>query len=263
MRHYVHFHDYAFFNQNCSRNISFVVFLEDFNEKPFRFGQWQHDHLKPWKLFKHENFLYFDTKNSLRLITFTTFQQPLCRDWKIVELNRFKRGQKSSGGKFVEKFQTFNGCPIRIKMPVPQLKVLGYDKGRKSYHGYGLVFNEVISKSLNYTSYFMFFSVFVNKTDDHYEDFEIQTDTVHGSRTHKAPLHATHPHTTIDVIFLISRPHPQSNKMFNPFRTFTWCLLIGTFSVALLVICVMKFAGRQKREFVFGRNIDTPILNLM
>jgi hypothetical protein len=42
----------------------------------------------------------------------------------------------------------------------------------------------------------------------------------------------------------------------------TWIAICVTFIIALIVIHVIKFASKQVQNFVFGRNITTPTLNL-
>jgi hypothetical protein len=264
---YFVFNTRAFIDRSTSRNLTFFVFIDTFRGNPSELNfDSKQPALTTSRLFRNENFLYFDTKDSLRLITFTTFQQPLCRSWKIVELNRFKRGQKASEGKFVEKFQTFNGCRMKIKIPVPQPKVLDYDYASNSYHGYGVVFNEVISMSLNYTFIFVRYSQSDSKIDEIPEDFEISADSMRKVIiTRNTTICTTRSYTVVDEIFLISRPHAytQFEKVFLPFEHEVWWWLIATFSVALVVICVVKLLPQSIHELVFGKKINTPIINLM
>jgi hypothetical protein len=268
--YYLYFHYRVTIDCPNPKNLNFLVFIENSRDQPTPMPLSQHELLKQWRFFRYEFFLYFDFDDSLRLITFTTFQQPSCREWNIVELNRFTRGKLANERRFIyknsiEKFQTFNGCRMRIKMPVPQVKVLDYDYTSNSYHGYGLVFNEVISKSLNYTYDFIHFSQFINKTDDFTENFMIQTDSMQRIKARKSPLYTTHRFTTIDEIFLISRPHPytQFEKVFMPFQKEVWWWLVATFSTAVLVICVVKLLPKRFGVFFFGNKMNTPILNLM
>jgi hypothetical protein len=245
--------------------MNFFVYIDKFRGKPSLKFLYQHNHFLPSTLFRHENFLYFDSDDSMRLITFVAFQPTSCLGWKDVEINRFIRRERPSEGKFVEKFKTFNGCPLKIKMPVPQPKFLGYDYSTKRYTGYAVVFNEIISKSLNYTSDFIYYNQDQNKTDAKLEDFELHADSMRKIKARNSSLYTTSRYTTVDEIFLIARPHPytQFEKVFLPFEDEVWWWLIATLSVALVVITLVKILSKQFKEFVFGRNINTPIMNFM
>jgi hypothetical protein len=253
----------AIIERSNPKNLNFFVYMEEFIPMVHFFGK--RNILKPSTLFRHENFLYFDTPDTLRLITFEIFKRPKCREWMVVELARFARGEKPKEVKFLDKFKTFNGCPLKIKMPVPQPKVLEYDYTKKRYTGYAAVFNEIISKSLNYTSDFIYYNQDQNKTDAKLEDFELHADSMRKIKARKSPLYTTRSYTVVDEIFLISRPHPytQFEKVFMPFEDEVWWWLIATLSVALVVICILKCMPKNVQNFVFGRNINTPIMNFM
>lgn len=132
--------------------------------------------------FYHEHFLNYN-KTSITLSAAETFVQPHCRDIRQVEINHFlKSDLKWENQKFtMEKFENFNGCEMNIAAVFPQNLALSvdFDANGENFivRGYTTTFNELISKSLNYTYIYNPVSTnFVfNKTWKN--DFHIEVDS--------------------------------------------------------------------------------------
>lgn len=52
-------------------------------------------------------------------------------------------------------------------------------------------------------------------------------------------------------------------KLFRPFSIVVWILLLLTFSVAFVVITMIKFRDNSLKEFVFGSGNRSPYLNVL
>ena len=52
-------------------------------------------------------------------------------------------------------------------------------------------------------------------------------------------------------------------KLFLPFDFTTWLLLVATFAITFLTIFVINHLPKSAREFVYGREICTPTLNVI
>uniref|UniRef100_A0A182LSF4 Uncharacterized protein n=1 Tax=Anopheles culicifacies TaxID=139723 RepID=A0A182LSF4_9DIPT len=71
---------------------------------------------------------------------------------------------------------------------------------------------------------------------------------------------------TVRMIFAVpaGREYTPFEKLFRPFSRSTWMLVTAYLLIALCVICTIRCSGRPYlRDFVFGRGISTPILNLL
>jgi hypothetical protein len=69
----------------------------------------------------------------LTLITLVTFQQPNCREWEAIEVNRFSKAERKwKSGKFLlEKFMNYSGCEMIVSTPVnsPPMSKLKFRDG--------------------------------------------------------------------------------------------------------------------------------------
>lgn len=230
--------------------------------------------------FQYQSFLNQSADGSLSLATWITFQQPNCRKWKLIEINRFSNRLRkwTTPEYFVEKFDNFNGCELSVRAPYPQTNVLQIEFNNQgnltNIRGYGPVFNHEISKSLNYSYVYKPFDL-KRKENITKCDFEIKAESFRRINL-RTPLDTfiekfVHPFvtdrfTTIDEIIIISRfeTFSQFEKIFLPFEIEIWHWLIAVMSIASFVICILKtFASEKVKKFVFGTVVQSPMLNLM
>lgn len=52
-------------------------------------------------------------------------------------------------------------------------------------------------------------------------------------------------------------------KLFLPFRSFAWYLLSATFSLAVILILMLRRAPVRQRDFIMGPNNRSPICNMI
>jgi hypothetical protein len=71
--------------------------------------------------------------------------------------------------------------------------------------------------------------------------------------------------TVSDQMFVVSRfePYTMGEKALMPFDAEVWYWLIGFVGFGVVVILVVSFMRRPIRDFIFGRNVRAPLLNLM
>lgn len=71
--------------------------------------------------------------------------------------------------------------------------------------------------------------------------------------------------TTNDELILTSRfkPYTQFEKLFLPFDEEVWHWLLVTLVVSIVVIVAIKACGVRIQNFVFGRNVTSPIVNFL
>lgn len=268
VRSYQDFHARAIFTNQYVKDFHFLVYIRDFT------GTNQESLVtkNPFGLFRYQSFLIADRKNSMKLTTFVTFQQPNCRDWIHIEVNRFSTMTKKwkSSKVFIEKFEDFNGCELLVGVTVEGQPIteVGFsrDGTMTSVFGYGVIIFDEISNRLNYASaynaYFLDNQSFYSPTLR--VDFLIMAVSLRIVSNSKA-LHFTYPFTTTEDVIVISRSelYTQFEKLFLPFEIEVWYWLIATLSMAVLTIFVLKFAPKYVRCFVYGRSVQTPILNLL
>lgn len=273
---YFKFYLSTMLNNVYSKDFYFLVYVDEFlsNERAAT------DFSLLVKFFHYQSFLLRSIDGLLSLSTWITFQQPHCRIWKLIELNRFSDKLKkwSTETFFVEKFDTFNGCKLTVSAPYPQTNILQIDFNEQgnltNVRGYGHVFNHEISKSLNYSYVYLPFDLRRNNSLIAF-DFAIKAESFRRIQFGNYGLNqrikyeypfVTDRYTTIDEIILISRfePYSQFEKIFIPFEIEIWHWLIVVMSIAVFVIRVLKsFASERVRAFVIGSKVQSPMLNFM
>lgn len=262
---YLEFHTKIVFPSKFPKKFNFLIYIIDLDDARHR------NVIVKNVLFRSGTFL-IQNNDQVRLITFETFQQPKCRQWNSVEINFFSNIHKKwSRNKFFhEKFNNFNGCELIIMFPYPYFPIFGAKFNKNgvmtSAYGYGTKMLQSISQSSNYKLI--------------WNPFNIHTRTIY-NRTLGADCvlfiqalryiqiqnnkHFTSRISTMDSLLLISRypPYTQLEKLILPFDTETWTWLILTLVIAVISIVFLKLARKEVQEFVFGRNVSSPMLNLL
>lgn len=52
-------------------------------------------------------------------------------------------------------------------------------------------------------------------------------------------------------------------KLFKPFNSVLWVCIIIVFTLSFVTVLVLRYQSKKAQNFVFGRNISTPFLNLI
>lgn len=226
--------------------------------------------------FLSENFLVRHDDASLRLITFAQFQEPNCRDWKEIELNNFnpQTRQWQTDEFSLRKFDNLNGCALLVNSVVVGAEVahqFDHNQRRVKPCGKGIDLNDIISESLNFKS--LYNLAFINQftLKPMWDDASIKADF-------KISVHLTRRITALGIQGVVTQPftmdreiilippdelYTQFEKLFLPFEEEVWFWLIVTMTTAVITIIVVGYAPAKVRKFVFGSNVNTPMLNLM
>lgn len=262
---YLDFHTKIVFPSKYPKKYKFLIYIIDLQEE-------EHRTVVVTNVFFRRGTFLIQNNDHVRLITFQTFQHPKCKEWNSIEINLFSNVDKKWSGKifFPEKFNNFNGCELVIIFPYPYSPIFGAKFDRNgaltSVYGYGINILQSISQNSNYKIIWNPYNI---KTRKKYSEtlgadcllfinalryIQIQNNK-----------HYTCGISTMDSRFLISRypPYTQLEKLLLPFDSATWLGLIITLLVAVVVISILKLARREVQEFVFGRNVSSPLLNLL
>lgn len=111
---YRNFHQRALLKNFYPKDFRFLVYIKNFDEdrkKCFAAAD-------PFNMFRHETSIESGDEDSLKLVTFVTFQQPDCRNWKKLEVNQFSKSSRKWQSRkfFLEKFKNFNGCEVEFQI---------------------------------------------------------------------------------------------------------------------------------------------------
>lgn len=262
---FIDFHTRAVLNNEFPRKFHFLVYI------------WEHGKTQaississtPPAIFHFESFLIHATdENVLRLLSYEAFQQPHCREWEEVEINRFSKASETWESKsfFLDKFKNFNGCELFVGIVYPQDPATGIDFYRngtiKKVWGYASKLNEVISHYLNYSISYNPLNAqtrrLYNKTQRN--DFSIY---VQKQRTQSKLIHSTLPFTSTTDIILISRANPYTffEKMFVLWNIFIG--IITTTFVAVVTTIASKIVYRKLRKLNEGARVKPLMLRAL
>lgn len=270
------FHYRSYLMNQYQTNFYFLVYIEDqTRDRYFMTRKMGSSRSQP--RFFYDYFLKI-LGNFILLSTFETFQRKKCESLREVNINQFsKLTHKWTSQKFfLKKFENFNGCRMDIGAIYPQNLVLTVDFNKSgkpiNVKGYGTVFNDVISKYLNYTYFYnparklnAYIYKLYNKSLK--VDFRIEADSFRSIMVDtKSLTYVTDHYTTVDEIILISRFKPYSifDKIFLPFEDDVWFWLLGTMSILIFASLVISLSAPETmRNFIFGPKVKTPLLNIL
>lgn len=271
---YIDFHERVYLNNFYYKTFYFLVYILNIDET-LRLNMFQSITRSGNKIFRFETFLIRENENSLKLITFETFQQQNCDSWQRSEVNQFDEHLKNWKNReiFIEKFFNFNGCEIvaaAVFPEEPSFDAKFDDEGKlKEVSGYEATINQLISKFLNYN---LSFNPFNANTGQLYDetlqiDFVIRTGLVRlqDQNDLHMKLMTTQAFMVKNQIILITKSprYSQFEKLFMPFELDVWIWLSATYVIAVFTITVLTFFSRRFQDFVFGSKVRTPIMNLM
>lgn len=267
LRSYQDFHRRVSLTNMFSKQLHFLIYISDLKKTQINLLLSVTN-----EIFHFETILLHDKEDSICLVTFITFQQPNCRAWQAIEINRFSKTTKNWENRefFVEKFDNFNGCQLIVEVPYPNEPSAGveFDESGvlKNVWGYSVKLIEEISHNLN-------FKINFNPYQKHQKKFYFYSTTTDfvliESAMRYAPRYGrrffTHPMTTSEIMFLISKNdlYTQFEKIFLPFEFEVWVWLIITMSTGIIVISIIKLSSKHIQNFVFGSKVSTPMLNLV
>ena len=202
--------------------------------------------IKDGFLIDHVSFLLNETKKSIELATSFMFTQHACRQNQIFTINKFdSKNMKWTTSEFYpKKYENLFGCDFAVFLFELEEK----DK---------LI--ETVLTSLNGSAKF---STHPTTFPD---SFDIRNGLLQISdeKTYKSAI--TYPVGMMVCTFLVPPGEPYSDlqRMFMMFDSATWIWIGITLSIGLVTIQIVNFAPKFVQNFVFGRNIQTPTLNLL
>lgn len=220
---------------------------------------------------RYQSFL-IETKENFKLKAFSWFTKHQCGEQQMVEVNRFSK--KTLTWKFSTFFSTeirdFHGCKLSIGVlypaqPASDVDFDVNDPTNSSFKvwGYNVEIVEALKSHLNFDISFRSVKVEDIKTASVIYDYVMLTYSLNSFLN--KPYYTTSTFVLKEWLILVppGDTYTGFEKLFLPFSFETWICFIIVTLIALIVICIVKLLPRPIQNFVFGRNVKTPILNLM
>lgn len=206
---------------------------------------------------------------SLKMLKFTPFHSNACRRMHFTEINRFffKTLKWIKALTMITGIEDFDGCELVIAIPSlfkPFTDFIVHENG--SFVAYGAIvdFFGALGKFYNFT--------IVYSPKDTVEqkflhpnlllDFTAFLQSQKGVSRNRNGL--TQTFTTYEYGFII--PHGELytplEKLILPFDNATWICFLVFFIAGVVVIKIINLMEKAVQHFFYGRNVNTPTLNL-
>ncbi|CRK91819.1 CLUMA_CG005444, isoform A [Clunio marinus] len=195
-----------------------------------------------------------------------TFSQPNCRTQKLKAINYFSETELkwSSSQFFLDKIDNFQGCEIIFSgyiSPPAAYEELQDNKTIK-ITGYHVDLINIIAPYANYTVKISFFMKRQRKTKLDVFISPLLLHDVQKRHHFNMPTQAIH-YESVRAIVPPRESYTSFEKLLLAFDKPVWNLIIITFALAFMAIIILRFCPRSIREFVIGRNVKEPALNVL
>lgn len=194
-------------------------------------------------LIDHVNFLMHETEKSIELVSSFMFTKRECHSNQLVTINQFMGNTKrwESSDFYPRKYQNLHGCTLKVKV-YPSSK---FTDGLKT-----------VAKSYN-------FKTRLSDAEDFHDHDLILKQNYNNVNTKR--FITSVPHNIDRVTFAIPQGelYTPLEKMFLMFDFEVWVAITIFLSIGLATIQVINCMSVEIRNFVFGRKIQTPTLNMV
>lgn len=208
---------------------------------------------------------------TLNVLTFFTPRN--CGLIQLQEINKFSKLtlKWTTNQFFIPKVNNHHGCQLNFDMeitdPGSQNELIagcdGNGNDRKPT-GYAVLIAKILANTFNYTAKFRSCNVNISNQDKSPTDLSLGQLTplreyLRYGRNIGYPIFNDH--------YVIVVPPGDSytalEKVFLPFDWYIWIGFLTTFLVAYTVVFVInRFMSQQVADFIFGRGVTTPSLNI-
>ncbi|XP_070495742.1 ionotropic receptor 21a-like [Chironomus tepperi] len=226
-------------------------------------------------------YVLYDDEDGMALSTFFPFNDPSnCYNTQPQVINKFRNQKFMTDLVLESKFDNLNKCPIRLTTFPSNVGVMKRNLSDGTYELYGFEMEmiNVIADKLNFTLDIQFLdgpdpwgAVHINGTiTGVFQDLKAgRTDIGMGDyflKVHRLKyFDASVAYLNYPIVFIVP---PGSRltaieKFFRPFEPVVWLLLLFIFSIGIVVIIAIKWKFRFLKNFVFGRGINHPLINML
>lgn len=221
--------------------------------------------------------LIWNNQSRMEVWTYFPYTKPFCGSVKPLMLRSFRSNETESHLRlFPSKTGSFKGCPLKVgSFPIAPFMMFEADDV-EDISGIEGDLLKVLAEKLDFT-----ISVVepANETMWGNEDGENSTGLVGliydeqvefgisflGISPEKNVIlkpGVSHHVAKLGMVVPPGREYSSFEKLFRPLASDSWATIGSYTMVAVVVITVLKFCSVQIQEFVFGRGVRTPYLNL-
>lgn len=259
------FNSKAFLMNEFPKHLQFFVHCSKATVDEIMTVASQSSEILPFQYFLVEN------ENSLKILSFEVYATKKC-DTTLTEVNKFiKTSRTWENSKFaIKKLTDFNGCELLFgsRFQNPALMFHPISLKPLKFHYYGVHYKILLGLSANLNFKFDFNPLNARTNKPEYPEKSVDTMISYGKiQQEKAPktFFVTHPYMLYNDLIAVppGEKYNSYEKMIFPFDFDTWMWILISFVAAFLSIFIINFTPSSVKNFVFGRNVSTPSLNVL
>jgi len=188
------------------------------------------------------------------------YSRALCEKAYLQDINRFSKTSREWELPTFDltSHMKFHGCPLRISILAAQPEIIhpaAMSTNFDEYSGYFADTIREIARRLDFT---------INVTEDHndYDVMLLGTFTTFKQDDDFVTKYFTPIDRYIYFLVPLGDYYTGLEKLFLPYDDVGWILVVLTFAAGLVVIQVVLRLSKIKQNFIFGRRVTSPSMNL-
>lgn len=235
---------------------------------------------KLWMKFIYNVIVLIEDENSIKLLTFFPYFSNHCNDTKPFEINQFKNGSFKAHEHFPKKFKNLFQCPIKIgaHSTPPSIISHNFDNGSLQLNGYDIEVLNELANTMNFLKDIDFLTgkapwgrIYDNGSSSGALKRAINGDVdmiignyfLYASRLKFLSASRAYNSNPLTLIVPPGKEFTSFEKLFKPFQSTVWMLLIGVVVIGMFIITLIKFQMPEIGHFVFGTGIRNHYFNIL
>jgi uncharacterized protein with PQ loop repeat len=222
--------------------------------------------------------IMFEDKSSGRILvkTFMPFFNESCSNTKPVLINEFKDGKFSSEDFYPEKMKNLQKCDLKaaiVNSSYPFF-IRNLNEVENKHVAVEVYMIEVMSKTLNFKLNYTFIGgsgyLYANGSSkgpfrafmDGLADISFYNWMLTGNRVKFFDFTTTFIDSPVGFAVPPGRDFSAIEKLVYPFKLLCWIFILMVFILGIFVIFFIKKQSKTVQDFVFGKNVKNPYLNI-
>lgn len=219
------------------------------------------------RITQFRSFIFNQNGGDYDLMCVTRFLPGKCDKTEVVNINRFSRKSKkwTTSNFFPQPQRDFHACNISIGARFNQpfniyTEIDG--TGTYKFQGVNIDLMNVIAKHHNFNVIYIPGHIFLDPKTNVSFDLSLLTQPLSLKTLQRSYITDPYYFGRLTVLVPSGDAYTSFEKLILPFDGEIWFWLVITFATAFITILIVNFMPKFVQNFVFGRNILTPSLNV-
>jgi hypothetical protein len=229
------------------------------------------------------NILTQKNDSKVEVFTFFPFSEKKCNSTEPSKIAEFVNGSFLDRPKFFfpEKFQNFYNCPIKVttfESLAPSVLKEDFSNGSYRLYGRDVDIIHTLAEELNFKPDIFYILQYggwgilfpngsatgsMGRAIRREADFVLGNIYLKYDRSFFMEYSYTYFLDTLVFVIPQGKLLTSFQKLIQPFTLTVWIFLTMTLVIGFIVIAILQFKSKTERDFVIGRNVKSPSLNLI